>query len=224
LVLESCLVVILDGGFGVDGGGLGLLLLPPCPPLEDEPELLDVLFCLSDMADHNYNNARLAYEYTKIIWDRVNASYDAVTTKLTAALGFSGLLLRFSADLSDASWLIYIKMITCILLALAIIFCGIGLYPLSSKNDAVDPASYLEDKTGEIYDLSEERSYLFIARGLSKSIKSLEKNRKFRVKCLILATYSLGLSALGFAVSIVGKALISRAMQDVLSSLETYKQ
>jgi hypothetical protein len=162
------------------------------------------------MADNNYNNARLTYEYTKVIWDRINASYDVITTKLTTALGFSGLLLRFAADLSDIDWLIYIKTLIIFLLVLAILSCGIGLYPLSSGGDAVHPDSYLEDKTGEIYSLSEEKSYLYIARSLSKSIKHIEENRKFRMRCLIFTTYSLGLAALGFAVSIMGKTIVSK--------------
>ncbi len=123
------------------------------------------------MIHSDYNNSKLAYEYTKVIWDRINSSYDVVTTKLTTSLGFSGLLLRFAADLSDSSWLIYIKIGVCILLTGTVICCGIGLYPIGTGEDAVEPDTYLQDKTGEIYGLSEEESYLYIARGLSDSTK-----------------------------------------------------
>jgi hypothetical protein len=102
------------------------------------------------MIHSDYNNAKIAYEYTKVIWDRINSSYDVVTTKLTTSLGFSGLLLRFAADLSDSSWLIRIKIGVCILLTGAVIFCGIGLYPIGTGEDVVEPDTYLKDKTGEI--------------------------------------------------------------------------
>jgi hypothetical protein len=162
------------------------------------------------MTDSDYNNAKLAYEYTKVIWDRVNSSYDVVTTKLTTSLGFSGLLLRFAADLSDLSWLIRVKIGVCIFLTGALIFCGMGLYPLGTGEDAVAPNTYLEDITGEIYGQTEESSYIYIARGLSSSIKKIEENRAFRVKCLGFATCFLGISVIGFSISIIGKALMSK--------------
>jgi hypothetical protein len=162
------------------------------------------------MTDPDYNNARLAYEYTKVIWDKIDSSHNTVTTKITTNLGFSGLLLRFAADLSELSWLIHVKIGICILLTGAVIFCGIGLYPIGTGEDVVDPDTYLEDKTGEIYGLSEESSYLYIARGLSDSIKKIEKNRYFRVRCLSIATSFLGIAVIGFAISIIGKAMISR--------------
>jgi hypothetical protein len=160
------------------------------------------------MINSDYNNAKLAYEYTKVIWDRINSSYDVVTTKLTTSLGFSGLLLRFAADLSDSSWLIHIKIGICILLTGAVIFCGIELYPIGTGEDVVEPDTYLEDKAGEIYGLSEEESYLYIARGLSYSTKKIEENRRFRVKCLSFVTCFLGIAVMGFATSIIGKAVI----------------
>jgi hypothetical protein len=164
------------------------------------------------MIHSDYNNAKLAYEYTKVIWDRINSSYDVVTTKLTTSLGFSGLLLRFAADLSDSSWLIYIKIGVCILLTGAVICCGIGLYPIGTGEDAVEPDTYLQDKTGKIYGLSEEESYLYIARGLSDSTKKIEKNRRFRVTCFSFATCFLGIAVIGFATSIIGKAMISMSL------------
>jgi hypothetical protein len=176
------------------------------------------LFCLFVMTDkdkdkdEDYNNAKLAYEYTKIVWEKINTSYSTVTTKLTTVLGFSGLLLRFAADLSDFSWLVRVKIGICILLTGAVIFCGIGLYPLGTGGDAVNPDQYLEDTTGEIYGLSEEESYLYIARGLSYASKAIEKNRSFRLKCLSYACWCLGVAVIGFAISIVGKSLILKAV------------
>jgi hypothetical protein len=161
------------------------------------------------MINSDYNNAKLAYEYTKVIWDKSNSSYDIVTTKLTTSLGFSGLLLRFAADLSDLSWLIYVKAGICFILTGAVLLCGIGLYPLGTGGDVVEPDTYLEDKEGSIYGLSEEESYLYIARGLSYSIKRIDKNRFFRVKLFNLVLQCLGIVVLGFSISIMGKAWIS---------------
>lgn len=164
------------------------------------------------MIDSNYNNAKLAYEYTKVIWDRINSSYDTVTTKLTTSLGFSGLLLRFAADLSDSSWLIYIKVGICIFSTGSVLFCGIGLYPRGTGADAVEPDTYLEDEKGNIYGQSEESSYIYIAKGLSLSIKNIEANRAFRVKCLSIATCFLGIAVLGFAISVIGKSVMSKTI------------
>jgi hypothetical protein len=162
--------------------------------------------------DGNYNNAKLAYEYTKVVWEKINTSYSTITTKLTTVLGFSGLLLRFAADLSDFAWLVFVKIGICVLLTGAVISCGIGLYPIGTGGDVINPDQYLEDTTGEIYGLSEEESYLYIARGLSYATKAIEKNRIFRLNCLICASWCLGVAVTGFAVSIVGKSLISKAV------------
>jgi hypothetical protein len=202
--LPSWRVSIRAGGFGVFGGILGCETGGGATGLDD----VSPLPSLFTMINSDYNNSKLAYEYTKVIWDRTNSSYDVVTTKLTTSLGFSGLLLRFAADLSDSSWLIHIKLGICVLLTGAVIFCGIGLHPIGTGEDVVEPDTYLEDETEEIYSLPEESSYLYIARGLSKSIKNIEKNRHFRVKCLSFVTYFLGIAVIGFATSIIGKAVI----------------
>lgn len=155
------------------------------------------------------NNAKLAYEYTKSIWETTSSSYDIVTTKLTTALGFSGLLLRFAVDLSHESWLIYIKIGVCLILSAAILCCCIGLYPRSSGKNLVSPDDFLEDETGDIYGLTEEESYLYIARGLSTAIKVLDANRAFRVGFLTAVIYCLGIASLGFALSITSEAMMT---------------
>jgi hypothetical protein len=152
------------------------------------------------------NNAKLTYEYTKDILREINDSYNAVTSKLTTALGFSGVLLRFAADLSDTAWLIHVKTLICVSLIFSVIACGIGLYPISSGDGAVDQDYYLKDKTGKYYGQTEEAVYIQLANGLSKSLKGIERNRKFRIKCLIATTYSIGIASIGFAISIMGKA------------------
>lgn len=158
--------------------------------------------------DQESNNAKLTYEYTKDILSAINSSLDAVSGKLTTALGFSGVLLRFAADLSDKSWLINVKMIICATLVFAIICCGIGLHPISTGKSIVDPDEYLKDTTGKNYGQPEENVYIQLANGLSQTIKVTYRNRAFRLKCLMAATYAIGIASIGFAVSITGKAIL----------------
>jgi hypothetical protein len=154
------------------------------------------------------NNAKLAYEYTKSTWATVSASYDVITVKLTTALGFIGLLMSFAASLSDKSWLVGVKMIVCALLVTAIIACCIGLKPIGTGEFEVDPDDFLDPKTGYQYGESEEESYLYIARGLNDAMKSLKKNREFRLRCLSAAIFLSSLASIGFAISIMGKAMM----------------
>lgn len=167
-------------------------------------------------------NAKLTYEYTKDTLKDVEASYNVVTTKLTTLLGFSGLLLKFASDLPELGWLQNVKMVTCASLVIATIACGIGLYPLSSKKklkkgieessypsqergESVDPDIYINDEEHDFMQ-PEASMYMQIASGLNETLKQVRKNRRFRVNCLIVATYSIGFSILCFAVSVMGKA------------------
>lgn len=159
-------------------------------------------------SEKNYNNAKLAYEYTKNSWATVSASYDVITVKLTTALGFIGLLMSFAASLSDKSWLLTVKMCVCALLVTAIVSCCIGLIPLSTGKHEVDPDDFLDPETGVWYGEPEQESYLYIARGLNDAMKSLKKNRGFRLRCLSAAIFLSGLASVGFAISIMGKAMM----------------
>ncbi|MBE9033458.1 hypothetical protein IQ266_27380 [filamentous cyanobacterium LEGE 11480] len=158
--------------------------------------------------ENSGNNAKVAYEYTKDVLAEVSSSYNAITTKLTTALGFSGVLLKFAADLSDKSWLIHVKMLVCAGLIFAVIACGIGLFPRSSGNGAVPPGTYLYDETGKYYGQTEENFYIQVGRGLERSLKGIEKTRAWRLKCLTATTYAIGLAAIGFAISIAGTSIM----------------
>ena len=163
-------------------------------------------------------NAKLTYEYTKDTLKDVEASYNVVTTKLTTLLGFSGLLLKFASELAEFDWLKNVKMVTCFSLVVAVIFCGIGLFPLSSKSkskekdskkrgESVDPDIYINGNE-EYFMQPEDSMYMQLANGLNETLKQTRKNRRFRVNCLIVSTYSVGFSILCFAISIMGKAWV----------------
>jgi hypothetical protein len=208
----------LGGGFfGGCTGSLKSVESARPPPLTNGLSTFDgfeSLPWLSVMTkEPEYNNAKLAYEHTKQAWIIANASYDVITTKLTTLLAFSGVLIKFAADLSETSWLVYVKIGICVILIMAIASCCAGLIPRGTGKGDIDPDDFLDDenRTDENptrYYLSEEVAYLYIARGLNNSLKGLQKNRKYRIRCLETSIWLLSVGSTGFAISIMGKAIM----------------
>lgn len=66
-----------------------------------------------DTKEHCNNNANFAYEYTQKTLENVNKSLDVVNTKLSAALAFSGVLLKFTESLHSDGILGLIKIGIC---------------------------------------------------------------------------------------------------------------
>ncbi|NET00360.1 MAG: hypothetical protein F6K61_07210 [Sphaerospermopsis sp. SIO1G1] len=150
-----------------------------------------------------HTNTKLAYEYTESLLKDVNKSIDSLNTKMTTVIGFSGLLLRFSADLSDNSYCLYIKIAICVLLAIDICLCIIGLMP-SPCGDVVSPEDLLDR---EWYYKSDERCRHYIASAWKGAIKQLELQARNKRECLRYAMLSLGLSIILFAISIIMEAI-----------------
>ncbi len=153
------------------------------------------------MTEHN--NATFAYEYTQKTLEKVNKSIDNTTTKISGALAFSGVALKFAESLSDEGWLVWVKVAVCFFSAMSIVSCSLGLSP-ASAGKVVDPASFLD---AEIYRLSDEECKLFTMRQALKGIEQLDKLTEKRRGNLNVAIVLITLSGLGIAFSIGAKSL-----------------
>jgi hypothetical protein len=180
------------GGTGVGGGGVGCLAsLSPSLELELEDMIQSI-----DTIKHN--NADFAYEYTQKTLEKVNKSLDVVNTKLSGALAFSGVLLKFTESLDSNGILGFIKIGICFCCAGCIISCGLGLSPNKTGN-VVAPDSFLEP---EIYRLSDEECKLFTMRQTIIAIAQIDILLKERCEHLNVAIVLIVLSGLGIAISI----------------------
>jgi hypothetical protein len=146
-----------------------------------------------------HNNVAFIYEYTESVLKDVNKSIDNTTTKLIATIGFSGVLLRFAADLPDSKYSFSVKVGVCFLVTLAIGFCGTGLLPKTS-GDIVKPEKLLEP---EWYRASDELCRLYVLRQWQSAISQLDELLALRTMCLNLAIGSLIIASFLFALSIV---------------------
>lgn len=156
---------------------------------------------LIDSEEHT--NTKLAYEYTESVLKDVNKSIDSLNTKMTTVIGFSGVMLRFAADLSNDGYCLYIKIAVCVLLAIDIGLCIIGLMP-SPCGDVVSPEDLLD---GEWYYKSDERCRHYIASAWKVAIQQLDIQLINKRNCLRYAMCSLALSIILFAVSIIMEAI-----------------
>ncbi len=145
-----------------------------------------------------HNNAAFSYEYTQKMLEGANKSLDVINTKLSGALAFSGILLKFTENLNTDGILGFIKISVCFLCASSIISCGLGLTP-NKAGDVVDPESFLEP---EIYRLPDEECKLFTMRQAIKAIGQIDTLVEERCGHLNVAIVMIVLSSLGIAVSI----------------------
>jgi hypothetical protein len=175
-----------------------------------EPDACDLSwYC--DMADKSDDNSKLAYDYTESTLKSVTESYDSVTTKLSSALVFSGVLLKFATDLSNKDYLLTAKVLICACLIIAMGMCGIGLWPRSTGSNLVNPDDFLESGGNNMYGFSEEQCRIYIARAWNKEIKAILRNRGIRVRYLTIAIIFLALAALGFGISILQSGFTSES-------------
>ena len=154
---------------------------------------------MNNPANDLHENSDFFYQYTERKLEKVYESIDATTAKLTAILGFSGVLLRFTVDLPDWKYVFACKLTVILLLASSIILSSIGLKPKKFGN-AVLPETILEP---EWYRAKDEMLKLFIGREWLETIDATEKILEDRlyylnksIECLIGACLAFGVSIL----------------------------
>lgn len=121
------------------------------------------------------NNLEIIQRYTESVYKTVTDSINALDTKLTTVIGFSGVLIRFTSDLSVCnSWFIATKILVCLLLISSVICSVIGLTPKPS-GPIVTPRELRENY---YYGKDEEcRRYI-----TDNFINAVEQMDKFRAK------------------------------------------
>ena len=150
-----------------------------------------------------HNNASFAYDYTQKTLEKVNKNLDEQTAKLSGALAFSGVILKFAETLSDNNWLVWVKVAICCFAAFSIASCGVGLSPVTA-GEVVDPASFLDPT---IYRLSDEECKIFTMRHALQGIAELDNLIERRRKHLNVAITFIVLSGIGIAFSISASSL-----------------
>lgn len=127
------------------------------------------------------DNSELIDNYTEIIIGDINKSIDNLASKLIAVMGFSGVLVKFAADMSFEGVLFSVRLLTLLCLLMAIAACGTGLYPRSRGPIRLSPEYLLQP---DQYNLSEEKLRLVITRHQAKKIPDLHRIQSFRGRCL----------------------------------------
>jgi hypothetical protein len=160
---------------------------------------LEAMVNTTETTEHN--NASFAYEYTQKILERSNKSLEIINTKLSAALAFSGVLLKFTESLTGDGILNFIRIGICLFCAGSIISCGLGLSPRKA-GAVVTPESFLDPV---VYRLPDEECKLFTMRQGIKAIEQIDQLIEERLGHLNVAIVLIVLSGLGIAVSIAAQ-------------------
>lgn len=145
-----------------------------------------------------HSNVQLIYEYTENTLKDINASLDNTTTKLTAIVAFSGVLLRFLSDLEGGGYLFTFKALSCFFALLTIGFCGTGLLSKES-GQVIEPKELVE---AQWYRASEEEVKLYIIRQWLECIVQLDALLQERTTYLNWAIKSLIFASIVFATNI----------------------
>jgi hypothetical protein len=146
-----------------------------------------------------HSNSELIYEYTKSYLRYHEQGLDNVKQKATTLLGFTGILLKFSAELPGTDiWLILTKVGTCILLVANIIFCIVVLNP-KKAGDVVQPSELIDDWFYQEKDLIR----LFIARQWLETCEQLDKEYDWKATKLQNCYSCIGLAAMLFAINVI---------------------
>ena len=140
------------------------------------------------------NNADLMYKYTEKEVESFDKSIDTLGNKLTSVLGFSGVLMKFAADLSNS----YLKTAILIFIAAAIISAFVGLFP-RDRGIAIRAYAFEGEKADWYYSCSPDEFQLKIIRQWIIHIEKLEELLDFRALWLKVSQGSLCLALLLFA-------------------------
>lgn len=193
-----------DGGLGVSGGffdadgGVGV---------EDDEGSAGLSLGsrgVSDIAKEEvHNNAEFIHNYTAETVQRINHSIDIGTDKLAKILAFSGVLLKFSADMPSDGYLFAVRFLAIGCITASIGLCGAGLWPKESSKSLPSPKWLLEEQ----YGLSKDKMYVMLTRSLIDITPSLQQVRDYRLGVLNAAIGLLVAAGFLFAISAVGSSI-----------------
>jgi hypothetical protein len=146
-----------------------------------------------------HSNSKLIYEYTESYLKYFDRGIDSIKQKVTTVLGFTGVLLKFSADLPDADILLILTKIgTCILLVASIFICIVTLNP-GKSGDVIEPLELLDDY------FYKEEDYIrtFIIRQWIETCKQLDEEYDKKAKRLSNCYSCIGFASILFAINII---------------------
>jgi hypothetical protein len=144
------------------------------------------------------NNLEVIQRYTESVHKTIADSISALDTKLTTVIGFSGVLIRFTNDLSICNnWFVAVKITVCLLLIASVIFSAIGLAPRSS-GAIVTPRELRED----FYYGKNEECRRYITDNLITAIEQMEKFRSRKRHWLFYGILFLTIGTVIFGLDI----------------------
>ena len=153
------------------------------------------------------NNVVLIYEYTETILQDFYKSIDNAASKLVAVMGFSGVLLKFAADMPSEGIGFSIRLLTLLCLMMSVAVCGAGLSPRPRGPSRLAPHYLLEEE----YTTSDETIRKHIIGRIRDNIPELRDVQNVRVTCLkagigliIMASILSTLGAIVSSISISG--------------------
>lgn len=156
-------------------------------------------FFISIDENSNLESIDLTYEYTKDTLKHLHIQIQHLRSRSSTFLGFGGVLLRFTIDLSDSDPIyLFLKLS-------ALMTCVFSLFLLSEslKSYPKDGASFRD--TVEDF-LQKNNALEFKKSGIEKNIQSCEylSSVAYKIKFLLNISISfLLLSALSFAVNVI---------------------
>lgn len=189
-----------EGGLGVSGGFCEAAGGAGAGGGEDSAGLPLGSGEVSDIRKEElHNNAEFIYKYTENSVQRINRSIDIGTDKLAKILAFSGVLLKFSADMPSENYLFTVRLLTIGCITTSIGLCAAGLWPKESSKSLPSPKWLLEEQ----YGLDEDRMHVMLTRSFIDITPSLQQVRDYRLGMLNGAIGLLVAAGFLFAASAV---------------------
>ncbi|MBD2066176.1 hypothetical protein H6F93_01305 [Leptolyngbya sp. FACHB-671] len=148
--------------------------------------------------EQEQNNIDVIQQYTESAYKTVNDSINALDTKLTTVIGFSGLLIRFTSDLGAGNqWLVIAKISICLLLIASVLCSVVGLLP-GQTGAIVTPRELRED----FYYKKDEECKRYITDNFINAIEQMDSFRDRKRRWLIRAILFLAVGTTGFGSDI----------------------
>jgi hypothetical protein len=140
------------------------------------------------------NNVDVISDYSEQHVKRLQDSVHSINTRLSWMIGFSGLLLRFAADLHYPA-----TRITMSILSLAAVACCMGALLPKASGKLASPATLLQEYFGD----TEQNCKNYIAKGFAQTAEGLNTLRAWRVRWLQVATALMLLALLSFGLDVL---------------------